>query len=362
MKKDIIIICSAISVAIGAFVALCFKNTAACEHQMVDYTAASLTEVEVIKPATTTSTEMTSSSTTETTTTTTEATDIFEAVAATEASAETVLGEAVVATETSAETALGEAVAVTETSAETVLGEVVAATETSTETVLGEVATDETEVEYELGEPPLPNEAQEFAWQIADELREKFGGEALVPPTWNAWERGLMFSGIYDGFSVDYTEDSATFGFTLVDNPHEWKVSMGTALTDSYGPLPEGFVLPAEVCDYSQFVFDVAESGLDENNLGCYVCMENGDASVLYSFNGSTLSISVKLGEELGYAVVDAHMPSGYVAIVHTEYGESEVFDEYILSAAWAQRYFGACDYRLVELLEEIPRLSCVSK
>jgi hypothetical protein len=347
MKKDIIIICSAISVAIGAFVALCFKNTAACEHQMVDYTAASLTEVEVIKPATTTSTEMTSSSTTETTTTTTEATDIFEAVAATEASAETVLGEVVAATETSAETALGEAIAVTETSAET---------------VVGEATTDVVEAEYELGEPPLPNEAQKFAWQIADELREKFGGEAMVPPTWNAWERGLMFSGIYDGFSVDYTEDSATFEFALTDNPHEWKVSMGTTLTDSYGPLPEGFVLPAEVCDYSQFVFDVAESGLDENNLGCYVCMENGDASVLYSFNGSTLSISVKLGEELGYAVVDAHMPSGYVAIVHTEYGESEVFDEYILSAAWAQRYFGACDYRLVELLEEIPRLSCVSK
>jgi len=332
MKKDIIIICSAVSVAIGAFVALCFKNTAACEHQMANYTAASLTEVEVLKPATTTSTEMTSSATAEITTTTTEATDMFEAVAVTEASVETMLGEAVALTETSAGTALGE------------------------------VATDVVETEYELGEPPLPNEAQKFAWQIADELREKFGGEALVPPTWNAWERGLMFSGIYDGFSADYAADSATFEFALIDNPHEWKVSMGTVLTDNYGPLPEGFVLPAEVCDYSQFVFDVAESGLDENNLGCYVCMENSDASVRYFFNGGTLSINTKFGEELGYAVIDAHMPSGYVAIVHTEYGESEVFDECILSAAWAQRYFGACDYRLVELLEEIPRLSCVSK
>lgn len=351
MKKGLIIatVLSAFAVLVGGTFVFSTRDTATMQTttQQAMNAAADVKEVEIVqslmttKPVTTATTRPTLASTTTTTTVETVAPAI--PVAESEAVEEALTTEAPVVPVVESEAV--EEVLTTEAP---VMEEVSTTTMTTT-------------AELSLGWAPLPSEAQMMAEEIASQMSEKLGSdECSVPPTWNAWQRGLMFSAIYDDYSFDCTENEARYDWGLIQNPNGWKVSMCTALTDSVVGLPENFMVPSEVEDYSQFVFDVASTGLDENNLGCYVLMEKDDASVRYFFNGSNMSVSVKLGEESGYAAKTVHMPSGYIAIMHTQYEESEVFDEYIGSAIWCYRVFGACDYRLVEVLEEIPNLGCV--
>jgi len=248
----------------------------------------------------------------------------------------------------------------TTTPKETTASTTVAAVATTTVEATVET-TAETEATTTTTTEPAKSQAQLLAESILDQMSEHLDAEYHAPAVWNAWERQLLFVGTYNGIRLDCTNDSATYNWDLISNPNNWQISICTNLTDDYGSVGREFVMPSEVDDYSQFM-RATPSKLDQNNLGDYAIMTNGDTSIKFILNGDTLTIATQIGEDKGFVSEKRPLPDGFIVVCHTVYEESEIFDESISSAAAVYRTFGAFDQRYIDIVDAIAHLDIVAE
>lgn len=277
----------------------------------------------------------------------TTSTPAITTIASTSTTSATFVTTTEIATETSAETSATEP------------EESVTLTETTEPTVSAETTTN-IEKEPIVGFETM-SEMDRLASSIVEQVCPYIDTNSDAPTTWNAWYRVLLFGDDYCDFSQNCTEERADYGWELTQNPNGWEVDLITYLTQDFGEMSEDFKLPGGVDEYSQFTFNTP-SKLDQNNLGDRVVLTNGNITATIFFNGSALSVVTNNGAESGYAMARVPMPAGFVTICHTEYVESEAFDERIGSAIAAYRCVGAFDWRLVGVLDGISHLDFVTE
>ena len=232
--------------------------------------------------------------------------------------------------------------------------------EATTTVVTTAETTAETEVATTVATEPAKSEAQLLAESVLDQMSEHLDAQYYAPAVWNAWERQLLFVDTYNDVELNCADDTATYNWSLIDNPNGWQVSIHTILTDDFGSVDSEFVIPNGIDDYSQFMY-TTPSKLDQNNLGDYALMTNGDTSVKFILNGNTLTIATQIGEDKGFVSKKLPMPEGFIVVCHTIYQESEVFNESIGSAIAAYRVFGAFDQRFIDIVDAIARLDIVA-
>lgn len=244
----------------------------------------------------------------------------------------------------------------TTTSKETTASTTVAAVATTTAET-----TAETEAITTAITEPAKSQAQLLAESILDQMSEHLDAEYHAPAVWNAWERQLLFTDTYNDISLDCTNDTAVYNWSLISNPNSWQISICTNLTDNYGSVGREFAMPSEADNYSQFM-RTTPSKLDQNDLGDYAIMTNGDTSIKFILNGGTLTIATQIGEDKGFVSEKRPLPDGFIVVCHTVYEESEIFDESIGSAAAIYRTFGAFDQRYIDIVDAIAHLDIVAE
>lgn len=238
--------------------------------------------------------------------------------------------------------------------------EIAVSTEAITTVVTTAETTAETEAATTVATEPTKSEAQLLAESVLDQMSEHLDAQYYAPAVWNAWERQLLFVDTYNDVELNCTDDTATYNWSLIDNPNGWQVSIHTILTDDFGSVDSEFVMPSGIDDYSQFMY-TTPSKLDQNNLGDYAIMTNGDTSIKFILNGSTLTIATQISEDKGFVSKKLPMPEGFIVVCHIIYQESEVFNESIGSAIAAYRVFGAFDQRFIDIVDAIARLDIVA-
>ena len=207
---------------------------------------------------------------------------------------------------------------------------------------------------------PDKTQAQLLAESILSQLNEHLDTEYCAPAVWNAWERQLLFVDTYNELDTSFTNDTAIYNWLLADNPNDWQISIGTSLTDDFGDVDAGFKMPAGVDDYSQFMYTIP-SKLDQDNLGDYVYLTDGETEVKIYLHDCYLCVATRVDGEDGHATGLISLPEGWIVVCHTVYEESEVFDESIGSAIAAYRTFGAFDQRCIDVVEAIAHLDIVT-